>query len=640
MHKKKIAFALAILFLCCTKLIFGDDNWVEKLSSGWIRSFTPENQIPSSSDYPTAGAIYLLDEDIFYVADKIEVRVVIMKIFNRRGYEYTKVATPFYRKDESIEVRGRTRKKDGTTVELKEEDIHEISVSKDLKRKKFTLPGIEDDCLIHYEIIYRSEKYPLSGIRYFQNEEPTLLSRFNLIVPKDLQMIYYDSPPGILDTAKEIPVHSERMALYTFAKRNLRAHETEAFMPPLFHYSPSLAFSITTSNDKEELVASWENISRWYFETINTHFAPTHQMKKLAKRLTKECTEEKEKIERIFYFVQSHFKVSFPSRSIFDVARTIFNRQVGSSAEVSGILYGLLKSVGISSTPVLVLNREMVMELPDVPMLDWFSHLLLKVDVDGEELWLDPYYGTNSVNCISEGYQGVDGLLIQESGGKLIKTPSLDYSENSRVRMVNVELSPGGLIECEAREIYSTSRSGRIKNLLRNLTILERKDELAKRICQFCPGAILDTCQFGNLYNYEDDFQIYYRFHSFHYVQKTDSALYLNPNILNQDETAKDFSEPTRIFPIMFDQVKTDLDSVTINIPASYKVASVPDPIYLENDFGEFRSEYRIQDNLILYKRTFIIKELIVPAGSYKNVKSFFNQIFEEDQKFIIIKKK
>jgi len=197
MHKKKIAFALAILFLCCTKLIFGDDNWVEKLSSGWIRSFTPENQIPSSSDYPTAGAIYLLDEDIFYVADKIEVRVVIMKIFNRRGYEYTKVATPFYRKDESIEVRGRTRKKDGTTVELKEEDIHEISVSKDLKRKKFTLPGIEDDCLIHYEIIYRSEKYPLSGIRYFQNEEPTLLSRFNLIVPKDLQTIPQKRSPFI-----------------------------------------------------------------------------------------------------------------------------------------------------------------------------------------------------------------------------------------------------------------------------------------------------------------------------------------------------------------------------------------------------------------------------------------------------------
>ena len=639
MCKKAIFLVLGIIFFCCTQFALAEDNWVENLPEGWIRSFPSENQIPSSSDYPTAGAMYLLDEDIFYLADKIEVRVVIMKIFNRRGYKYAEITTPFYREDESVSVRGRTRKKDGTIIELKQEDIHEISVSKDLKRKKFTLPGIEDDCLIHYELIYRSGRYPLSGIRYFQNEEPTLLSRFNLIVPQDLQVIYYDSPPGILDTVKEIPIHSERTALYTFAKRDLFAQEREAFMPPLFHYSPALAFSITTSNDKEELATSWENISRWYFETIKRHFAPTDQMKKLAKRLADECTEEKEKLERIFYFVQSHFKVSFPSRSIFDVTQTIFNRQVGSSAEVSGILYALLKSAGISSTPVLVPDREMVMVVPDVPMLDWFSHLLLKVNVDGEALWLDPYYGTNSVNCISEGYRGVDGLLIQESNGKLIQTPTLDYSKNLRVCMVDVKLSPDGLIECQAREIYSTPRSGRTKNLLRSQTILERKDELAKRICQFCPGAILDTCQFDNLYHYEDDFQIHFRFHSSHYVQQTDSTLYLNPNILNRDETVKDFSEPTRIFSITFDEVKTDVDSIIINIPASYKVTSVPDPIHLENDFGEFHTEYKIQDNSIIYKRTFIIKELMVPASLYKDVKSFFNQIFEQDQKVVIVMK-
>jgi len=640
MHKKKIVIALIILFLCCTKSTFAEDNWVGKLPSGWIRSFPPEHQIPSSSDYPTAGGIYLLDEDIFYVAEKIEVRVVIMKIFNRRGYKYAEVTTPYYRENESVEVRGRTRKQDGTIVELREEDVHEISVSKDLKRKKFSLPGIEDGCLIQYEIIYRSERYSLSGIRYFQNEEPTALSRFNLIAPKDLQVIYYDSPPGILDTAKEIPIHSERTALYTFAKRDMLAHETEPFMPPLFHCSPGLAFSITTSIDNEELVASWENISRWYFETIQRHFAPTGQMKKLAKRLTKECTIEKEKIEKIFYFMQSHFKASFPSRSIFDQARTIFNRQVGSSAEVSGILYALLKSAGIKSTPVLVPDREMVMEVPDVSMLDWFGHLMLKVEAEGEKLWLDPYYGTNSVNCISQRYQGVDGLLIQESDGQLIKTPSVNYSENLKVAITDVELTADGSINCESREIYSLPRSGKMKSLLSNQTILERKDDLAKKICQYCPGAILDTCQFSDLYKYDSDLEIYYRFHSSYYVQKTEGVLYINPNILNRDMTAKDFSEPARIFPIMFDQVKTDVDSVFINIPTSYEVASVPDPIHLENDFGEFRTGYRIQNDSIIYKRTLIIKELIVPSGAYKNVKSFFNRIFEEDRKVITVKKR
>lgn len=639
MNKKYIALVLVSLLLYCSQFVFAEDNWAEKLPSGWIRSFPPKHQIPSSSNYPTAGAVYLLDEDIFYVADKIEVKVVIMKIFNRRGYEYAEVTSPYYRKDELMKVRGQTMKNDGTIIELNQEDIHEISVSKDLKRKKFSLPGIEDDCSIHYEIIYTSGRYPLSGIRYFQNDEPTLLSRFNLIVPKDLQVIYYDSPPGILDTAKEIPLHSEKTALYTFAKRDLLAHEREASMPPLFHYSPGLAYSITASTDKEELRASWENISQWYFETIERHFAPTGEMKKLAKRLTKQCTVEKQKIKKIFYFVQSHFKVSFPSRSIFDEAKTIFNRQVGSSAEVNGILYALLKSLEIESTPVLVPDREMVMEVPDVPMLDWFSHLLLKVEVNGEELWLDPYYGTNGVNTISEGYRGVDGLLIQESDGKLIKTPSANYSENLRACVTDVKLAEDGRIDCESRQIYSLSRSGMIKSLFHRQTIVERRDYLSKEICQYCPGGVLDMCHFENLYNYDNDFEIYCRFHSSHYVQKTDDVLYVNPNILNRDMTAKDLCEPTRIFPIMFDQVKTDIDSVVLNIPTSYQVADLPDSIHLEYDFGEFHTEYKIQDNLIIYKRTFIIKKLLVRQGAYKDVKSFFNQIFEGDQKVISIKK-
>ncbi|MFQ6031920.1 MAG: hypothetical protein ACE5K2_03280, partial [Candidatus Zixiibacteriota bacterium] len=170
MLKKTVLFVLTIFFVYPVEAIPFNKNWVEKLPQGWIRSFPKENEIPSSQRYPNAGAIYLLDEDILYVADKTQVRVVIMKIVNRRGYEYAEVNTPAYREDESVEVRGRTKRKDGSVVELKEEDIHEVSIYQDLKKKKFTLPAIEDDCLIHYEIVYHSDRYSLVGIRYFQND--------------------------------------------------------------------------------------------------------------------------------------------------------------------------------------------------------------------------------------------------------------------------------------------------------------------------------------------------------------------------------------------------------------------------------------------------------------------------------------
>jgi len=123
MNKKHPALFLTLLLFYCSQFVFAEDNWVENFPSGWIRYLSSESQVPSSSDYPTAGAIYLLDEDIFYVADKIEVRVVIMKVFNRRGYKYAEVTTPYYGEGESMDVRGRTKRKDGTVVDLKEEDI-------------------------------------------------------------------------------------------------------------------------------------------------------------------------------------------------------------------------------------------------------------------------------------------------------------------------------------------------------------------------------------------------------------------------------------------------------------------------------------------------------------------------------------
>ncbi len=641
MLKKTLLSFLTIFFLYQVEAIPSNENWVEKLPQGWIRSFPKESQIPSFKNYPNAGAIYLLDEDILYFADKTQVKVVIMKILNRRGYEYAEISTPTYREDESVEVRGRTKRKDGSVVELRDDDIHEVSIYEDLKKKKFTLPAIEDDCLIHYEIVYHSDKYPLLGIRYFQNDEPTILSRFNLILPKALQLIYSDSPPGILDTTKDmITSESSPVSLHTFAKRDLPALETEPFMPPSFNYLPSLAYSVSASQDNEELKASWENISKWYSETIEKKFKPDGDIKKVAKNLTKECKDAFEKLKKIFYFVEENFKINFPSRFVFDEAKRIFDRRNGTSAEVSGVLYAMLKAVNIKATPVLVPDREKVSEIPNVPMLDWFDHLMLKVDLDNEKIWLDPSYETNKIGHIAEKYQGVDGLLIQKSDGKLIKTPSIDHKENLRTCIVDVKLSEGGRINCTVFEIYSAPRSARVKNYLKSKNVVERKDELSKEISKYCPGALLDTSRFAELYDFDYDFKIFYEFHSPYYVNQANEMLYINPNILHRDETAKEFSQPTRIFPIMFECVKMDIDSVNIILPSGYEITSLPEPINLENDFGEFSTQYQVEDSLIIYKRKLAIKKLLIPSSLYKEVKSFFNQIFEEDQKTIILKKK
>jgi hypothetical protein len=380
-------------------------------------------------------------------------------------------------------------------------------------------------------------------------------------------------------------------------------------------------------------------VSRRYFETFDTHFKPTGKIKKLAEKLTREVTDEKEKVERIFHFVQSNFKANFPSRSIFDPAESIFNRQVGSSAEVAGIIHALLRSLEIEPTPVLVPDRSIAIDLPEVPMLDWFTHLILSVKTDGEEVWLDPLYQTNGLNRVSPEHRRVDGLRVQESGGHIVRIPGQDCSENLRLSITGLDLKSDGSIHCQYREIYSPARAAAVKDLLRRRTITEGEDDLAKRICEYCPGAVLDSYRLDGLYAY-GDFELRCDFHSAHCTQSADSFIYLNPNLMNRDETVKDLAHPARVFPVMFDQVRTDIDSVVISLPASHQLIGLPQPVELRYDFGEFSAAYEIRDDQLVCTRVLRIKELLIPQSRYNDLKSFFNQIREQDEKFVVVKKK
>jgi hypothetical protein len=212
--------------------------------------------------------------------------------------------------------------------------------------------------------------------------------------------------------------------------------------------------------------------------------------------------------------------------------------------------------------------------------------------------------------------------------------------ENVRTCVTNLKLSESGEIDCTVLEIYSPRRSARVKSHVNRKNVMERKDELAKEIAEYCPGALLDTSWFADLYDFDSDFQIFYEFQSPYYVNQANDMLYINPNILRRDQTAKEFSEPTRIFPIMFDQAKVDIDSVNLIIPSGYEIVSLPESVHLDHDFGAFSTRYRAEDRLIICERKLAIKELFIPSNSYREIKDFFNQVFEEGQKVISIKKR
>ena len=154
---------------------------------------------PAAAAWPDSDYVRLLDIGKVTVQSDgtvISEYRVTMKLFNQRARALAEVNLPFNASYQSIKVlKARTIKKDGTVLSVRPDDLRVSSpftdylMYDDAQAMGFSLPGIEDDCIIDYtwQEITRPLLMPGQFWTYwrFNGEEPVLLSRYTLTAPAE-----------------------------------------------------------------------------------------------------------------------------------------------------------------------------------------------------------------------------------------------------------------------------------------------------------------------------------------------------------------------------------------------------------------------------------------------------------------------
>ena len=152
---------------------------------------------PLASQYPNAGFVNLVDEAKQVIKPDgswTTTTRVTAKVFNDRGRSIANVHLAYNSAFEKIKIlRARTIKKDGTVVNVKQEEMREVSpfagfaMYSSVKAKVMIMPAVENDCIIDYEwqVSGRTSLMPgqFYAVWYFQSREPTVLSRYTLEIP-------------------------------------------------------------------------------------------------------------------------------------------------------------------------------------------------------------------------------------------------------------------------------------------------------------------------------------------------------------------------------------------------------------------------------------------------------------------------
>ena len=174
---RNILIFLSLFILSCSTV----NSNIKSISDGDVNLFL--KQAPVASDHPNAGAdiLYSYDYAEFYEdGASITRHADRIKIFNERGRNLASKSISYRDGYQEVKILfANTIKPDGKVVPLDRKDIQDSSeyagyeFYTDIKVKKFTMPAVEDGCIIEYAYEIENLKPVLSfdyfDIFFFQN---------------------------------------------------------------------------------------------------------------------------------------------------------------------------------------------------------------------------------------------------------------------------------------------------------------------------------------------------------------------------------------------------------------------------------------------------------------------------------------
>ena len=94
-----------------------------------------------------------------------------------------------------------------------------------------------------------------------------------------------------------------------------------------------------------------------------------------------------------------------------------------------------------------------------------------------------------------------------------------------------------------------------------------------------------------------------------------------------------------RKYPIEFEEATRQDDVFDITLPAGYVVDGLPQPVQADCDYATYKSETKVADGVLHYKRTFEIKDVIVPTDKLPAVRDFLQQVAADQQSAAVLRR-
>ncbi|MDN3669436.1 DUF3857 domain-containing protein [Echinicola jeungdonensis] len=634
---KKMAISLlALVFL------FNNYSLAQDLKLG--KYSREEINMTSCPFEPDASAVILgeVGESFYSHGKWVTEHIHRIKILEKSGKDHADVTLRYYVGDDNLEsitgIKAQVMNfENGKEIITKvgKKEMFESDEDNGYKEIRFTFPNVKVGSILEYK--YDHNYYSITFLDgwVFQNEIPTLFSKFVYQVPKDLSYRMLGQGMHFIEANK---LEQKGRNSYVWSLKNLKSISPEPYMSNFVDYLDKIEFQLTGYKDPstgflQTVLNDWQKLSNEIFDIyeFKSYYRNNSAFKDL-KEIPLEGESEFEIAQSSYNFIQENFTLNdeggfIPSKTL----KELMESRTGKETDLNMLFLAMLHANGIEAYPVLISSKgNGRSQLVTYPFVRQFNRLIISSILDGERVFADLSKKEIPLGYLRLDYHVDGGFLIRERESCLI--PIGVMHKSGIKQLVEVSLENDSL--SFAHDIrYIDYDAVKFEKRRENL-----EEDQTKILLELEEDLKLEELNIREIEGSKR--QVEATFKVLKSTNKMSDMLIIEPLSFARFEENK-FKADERVFPVDFDYVFSDAYIVNFTIPENYQLDDYPEEMYIKMPGGQATFKYApqvINGNLKIYVMMDINSKK-VKAQDYQSLKSFMEMMVNKIKEPVVLKK-
>ncbi len=603
---------------------------------------------PGIKQYPDAEAITLLnDGEMNFTKGEIQLSIMnqhrIIKILKKSGFHRGNIVLPYSGGSIIDQIQARTISPNGKITVLDPEKIYDINLYpnyifySDQKAKIFTMPAIEEGCIIEYQYQRTSESYSISHVWNFQEEIPVLSSSFTIQSPAEWHINYklYNCSPD--SSIKERP--TGYTSSYSWTMKNIKPLKMEFSMEPLSKKIGRIEFSPLG-------MKNWDDVANWYHGLTNSRINSDKGIDDLVDSLTKNISNKEEKAQIIYKWVRDNIRYLAIAIGIGNYqphsAEEVLHTKYGDCKDMSTLLCSMLRKANITANLAMVSTWQN--GKPDTSLVSpfHFNHIITYCPEFGDSgVWLDATSKYSSFNDIPWYISDLPIFILDKQGiGKFIYTPPTILEKNTTTSKWLLNIDNNGIIDAECQMSLSGEPAFKLRRTLHFLSQEEIKQWIEFTFSRRLNGIKIDTFDISGLNPENNLLRLNYTFHNNAWQSPNTNIISINPGEILNFSLPQLFTAETREHPVYLQYLFNNNFNLEINLSKNFIAENFIESDSMNFDFAKSFWNYKIKENHINIKFSYQFDENQIIPEKYPEFKKFLDNTQIKFSNPIIIRRK